>query len=182
MYQLKGISIRLFREIIHLPRDEYMQAERIYDVNRPYGGHTHIYGGHYTTGVTSGFGGYGTTTVGYNSASKLNIPGYTELGSTNKLGPVPRSNFVTSDGYVPSYLNPNPISNLPPSYVPRSNFNQTNLGGTAINQSQNTPSFMNNPQFAQNIASAIRNSTTSNNNNFNQQPPEPSFMQNRNLL
>jgi hypothetical protein len=44
------------------------------------------------------------------------IPGYRELPSSTGAS-TPKSNFVTTDGYVPSYLAPTPIPTIPRSSV-----------------------------------------------------------------
>lgn len=57
---------------------------------------------------------YGNANYGNNSAagatSGLNIPGYQPLAS-RITGSLPKTNFVTTDGYVPSYLIPSTIPN-----------------------------------------------------------------------
>lgn len=51
------------------------------------------------------------------ATSALSVPGYQQL---ENRGPLPKSNFVTSDGYVPSYLTPNVYQSQPagsPSFL-----------------------------------------------------------------
>lgn len=63
--------------------------------------------------------------------NQSNIPGYTQLQGR---GPVPKSNFVTSDGYVPSYLSSNPVINEA-LYMP-TNKSGVGLAGNESNTSR----------------------------------------------
>lgn len=88
-----------------------------------------------------------------NRINNLNIPGYTQLGNRSNL---PKSNYVTSDNYVPSYLT--------------SNYSALNL--------DMNPTYNSNPDFLQGIASGIKSNllnknspqqfnSNTNNNNYN---------------
>ena len=49
------------------------------------------------------------TIINTNGTSAVNIPGYQSMPNTR---PLPKSNYVTSDGYIPSYSTNNYASNL----------------------------------------------------------------------
>lgn len=105
MCPLRSNCWGLYRKIVHLPHDENVvrgENYQAYNINRQV-----------VAGIPQGIYGKQQTTV----TSAVNVPGYQQLESR---APLPKSNFVTSDGYVPSYLIPNTYQSQPtgsPSFM-----------------------------------------------------------------
>jgi hypothetical protein len=151
----------IFREIVHLPKSE-LNSEQ-----------TNIYNTAFRGGVrhSRGLPAYGaTTTTTISNPTAVSIPGYQKLPSIT-VGSVTKSNFVTTDGYVPSYINPNPIPQplYPIDTHPHSHrggrhtknkFSEPLFAETMANAAKNLTNAANQPhdytQFNENIASAVK--------------------------
>ena len=109
----------------------------------------------YYTGTNNFMTGLTNRPAPSKTVNPVNIPGYTPLASR---GTLPKSNFVTADGYVPSYLTNNyPALNLGTGYP--------NAGYTSTNTP--TPNYLSNPDFIQSLSSGFKNIS----NPTSQQPP-----------
>lgn len=152
--------------------------------------------------ATLGYGNAGA----YNQYSQTRIPGFTQL--ENRMGFTPRTNYVTTDGYVPSFMRPDPIPTPPPSLKPSAGSNVLNnpdlitgikntlsgqpAGNSILNNAdllQGIRNSMTNQQSGGNImnnsdlAQGIRNSIAGAGTNANAQSGTgPSFMSDNNLL
>lgn len=149
--------------------------------------------------------GYGSAGA-YNQYSQTRVPGFTQL--ENRMGFTPSTNYVTTDGYVPSFMRPDPIPTPPPSLKPSAGSNvlhNTDLiagiknslsgqptGNNILNNAdllQGIKNSMTNQQSGGNIlsnpdlAQGIRNSVAGGGSNLNAQSGTgPSFLSDNNLL
>lgn len=110
------------------------------------------YSPQYYSGTNNFTAGLANRPAPSKTVNPANIPGYTPLASR---GTLPKSNYVTSDGYVPSYLTNNyPAINMNTGYG-GAGYSGSGAGYTSTNSP--SPAYMGNQDFLQSLSAGFKN-------------------------